>query len=91
MNNPGRMRVLLFTEVFRKMREPVLAGALSLIVPGAGQLYNGQVLAGLLWLLALVTIIPGFWIGTGGVLGLLAHLIAAYTAYNYAKEHRVRI
>lgn len=73
------------------MRDPILAGALSLIVPGVGQLYNGQVLAGVLWLLALVTIIPGFWIGTGGILGLLAHIISAYTAYNYAKEHRVRI
>ncbi|MGH9943165.1 MAG: hypothetical protein ACRD9R_12500 [Pyrinomonadaceae bacterium] len=72
------------------MREPVLAGILSLIIPGVGQLYNGQVLAGVLWLVALVTIIPGFWIGTGGLLGLLSHVIAGYTAYNYAKAHPVR-
>src|SRR5918993_4735155 len=52
------------------MRDPVLAGILSLIVPGVGHLYNGQFLAGALWLMALVTIIPGFWIGTGGILGL---------------------
>jgi len=73
------------------MRDPVLAGILSLIVPGVGHLYNGQFLAGALWLMALVTIIPGFWIGTGGILGLLCHIIAGYTAYNYAKEHRVRV
>ncbi|HEV2765789.1 MAG TPA: hypothetical protein VGV38_22580 [Pyrinomonadaceae bacterium] len=72
------------------MREPYIAAVLSLIVPGVGQFYNGQMLAGALWLVALVTIIPGFWLGTGGILGLLAHLIAAYTAYAYAKEHRVR-
>jgi TM2 domain-containing membrane protein YozV len=72
------------------MRDPVLAGILSLILPGVGQLYNGQLLAGLLWLVALFTIIPGLWIGTGGVLGLLCHLIAAYFAYTYAKEHPVR-
>lgn len=73
------------------MREPFLAGLLSLVVPGVGQLYNGQVLAGVLWLLALVTIIPGFWIGTGGLLGLLCHVIAAGTAYSYAKNHPVRL
>ena len=73
------------------MRDPVLAGLLSLIVPGLGQLYNGRILAGILWLIALVTIIPGFWIGTGGILGLICHIISAYTAYSYAKEHRVRI
>lgn len=73
------------------MRDPVLAGILSLILPGVGQLYNGQILAGVLWLIALVTIIPGFWLFTGGILGMLCHVVAAYTAYNYAKEHRVRI
>lgn len=73
------------------MREPFLAGLLSFIVPGTGQLYNGQILAGVLWLIALVTIIPGFWIGTGGILGLLCHIIAAWTAYSYAKLHRVRV
>jgi TM2 domain-containing membrane protein YozV len=72
------------------MRDPYIAAVLSLIVPGVGQLYNGQILAGALWLVALVTIIPGFWLGTGGLFGLLAHVIAAYTAYAYARDHRVR-
>ena len=43
------------------MRDPTLAAVLSAIVPGAGQLYNGRILAGILWLI----ITPGFWIGTG--------------------------
>jgi TM2 domain-containing membrane protein YozV len=43
------------------MRDPVLAGILSLIVPGVGQLYNGRILAGILWLI----FTPGFWLGTG--------------------------
>ena len=73
------------------MRDPFLAGLLSFILPGVGQLYNGQILAGVLWLIALVTIIPGFWIGTGGILGLLCHVIAAWSAYSYAKLHRVRV
>ena len=33
------------------MRDPVLAGVLSLIIPGVGQLYNGRILAGILWLI----------------------------------------
>ena len=59
---------------------PGLAAVLSLIVPGVGQIYNGAFLRGLFWLI----ITPGFWIGTGGMLGWVCHLIAAYTAYSYA-------
>lgn len=73
------------------MRNPNLAAILSLIVPGVGQLYNGRILAGILWLLGLILVIPGFWIGTGGVLGIVYHVIAAYTAYSYAKENPVRV
>ena len=68
------------------MRDPGLAAVLSAIIPGAGQLYNGRVLAGILWLI----ITPGLWIGTGGLLGWVCHIVAAYTAYAYARDHRVR-
>ena len=69
------------------MRDPFIAGILSLIVPGVGQLYNGRVLAGVLWL-----ILTGVsWISTVGTLGFVVHLISAYCAYSYAKEHRVRV
>jgi TM2 domain-containing membrane protein YozV len=68
------------------MRDPALAAVLSAVVPGVGQLYNGRILAGILWLI----ITPGFWIGTGGTLGWICHVVAAYTAYAYARDHRVR-
>ena len=69
------------------MRDPFIAGLLSLLVPGLGQLYNGRILAGILWLL-----LTGVsWIGSAGTLGWLVHIIAAYTAYSYAKKHRVRV
>ncbi|MCA1729531.1 MAG: DUF5683 domain-containing protein [Actinobacteria bacterium] len=68
------------------MRDPRLAAILSLLIPGVGQLYNGRILAGILWLI----ITPGLWIGTGGLLGWVCHLIAAYTAYTYARDHQVR-
>jgi TM2 domain-containing membrane protein YozV len=70
----------------RTMRDPFTAGLLSFIIPGVGQLYNGRILAGILWLI----ITPGFWIGSGGTLGWICHIIAAYTAYSYAKDHPVR-
>jgi TM2 domain-containing membrane protein YozV len=68
------------------MRDPGLAAVLSLIIPGTGQLYNGRILAGILWLI----ITPGMWIGTGGLLGWVCHVIAAYTAYSYARYQPVR-
>ena len=68
------------------MRDPSLAGILSLLIPGIGQLYNGKILRGLFWLI----ITPGFWIGSGGTLGWVCHIISAWTAYSYAKGHRVR-
>jgi TM2 domain-containing membrane protein YozV len=68
------------------MRNPGIAAVLSAIVPGVGQLYNGQIFWGIFWLI----ITPGFWIGTGGLLGWVAHIIAAYTAYAYAKSRPYR-
>jgi TM2 domain-containing membrane protein YozV len=58
------------------------AAVLSLIVPGVGQIYNGDFLRGIFWLI----VTPGFWIGSGGWLGWICHLIAAYTAYNRAEQ-----
>ena len=69
------------------MRDPFIAGLLSLLVPGLGQIYNGQIIMGLIWL-----VLTGVsWIGSAGLLGWVVHIIAAYFAYSYAKEHRVRI
>ncbi|MFM8394451.1 MAG: DUF5683 domain-containing protein [Acidobacteriota bacterium] len=66
------------------MKRPVTAALLSLIVPGIGQIYNGKIFRGLFWLI----ITPGFWIGSGGLLGWVCHLISAWTAYNDAKQSR---
>ena len=68
------------------MREPVLAGILSLLIPGLGQIYNGRILIGIIWL-----VLTGFsWIGSAGTLGWIVHLIAAWCAYSYAKDNPVR-
>ena len=63
-------------------RHPGVAAVLSLVVPGVGQIYNGDFLRGIFWLI----ITPGFWITTGGLLGWVCHLIAAYTAHQRAMD-----
>lgn len=69
------------------MRDPFIAGLLSFVVPGLGQLYNGRILAGILWFVFAVVL----WPASGGLLGWIPHLVAAVCAYSYAKEHPVRI
>jgi TM2 domain-containing membrane protein YozV len=66
----------------RPLKDPGLAAVLSLLVPGIGQFYNGEFLRGLFWLI----ITPGFWIGTGGMLGWVCHVIAAVTAHHRARR-----
>jgi TM2 domain-containing membrane protein YozV len=62
-------------------RNPGVASVLSLIVPGIGQFYNGDFLRGVFWLI----VTPGLWIGSGGLFGWVAHVIAAITAYRRAE------
>jgi TM2 domain-containing membrane protein YozV len=71
----------------RTLRNPGTAAVLSLIVPGVGQIYNGDILRGVFWLI----VTPGFWLGSGGALGWICHLIAAYTAHSRAEWHNRRL
>lgn len=68
------------------MRNPWIAGVLSLIIPGLGQIYNGRIIIGIIWLL--VTGVS--WIGSVGFLGWVVHLIAAWCAYSYARDYPFR-
>ncbi len=61
---------------------PGIAATLSLLLPGMGQIYNGTFWRAIFWFV----VAPGLWIGSGGLLGWVCHLIAAYTAYNYARD-----
>jgi len=67
-------------------KDPGLAAVLSLVVPGVGQIYNGDFLRGIFWLI----VTPGFWLGTGGMFGWVCHVIAAWTAYRRAGWHNRR-
>ena len=62
--------------------DPGFAALLSLIIPGVGQFYTGHFLWGIFWLV----ITPGFWIGTGGCLGWVCHVLSAIQAWRQAKR-----
>ena len=68
------------------MRKPGLAAVLSLVIPGVDRSYNGRILVGIPRLI----ITPGLWVGSGGVLDWICHVVASYTAYSYARDRRVR-
>ena len=63
-------------------KNPGTAAVLSLLIPGVGQFYNGDFLRGLFWLI----VTPGLWIGSGGLLGWICHVIASITAYRRASR-----
>jgi TM2 domain-containing membrane protein YozV len=63
-------------------KNPGTAAVLSAILPGLGQFYNGEFWRGIFWLI----VTPGLWIGTGGLLGWVCHVIAAITAYRRARR-----
>ena len=71
---------------FQIMRDPWLAGILSLLIPGLGQIYNGRVIIGVIWML----VFGVSWIGSVGMFGWIIHIISAWCAYSYAKDHPVR-
>ncbi len=63
------------------MKNPGLSAVLSFFLPGAGQIYNGNWIRALFWLI----FTPGLWIGSGGTLGWIFHIVSAYTAYRKAE------
>jgi len=64
-----------------ELHHPGTAAVLSAIIPGVGQIYNADFVRGIFWLI----VTPGMWIGTGGLLGWVCHVIAAMTAHHRAK------
>ncbi|MCO4748302.1 MAG: TM2 domain-containing protein [Proteobacteria bacterium] len=66
----------------RKEKSPGVAAVLSMLIPGVGQFYAGHWFWGIVWLI----ITPGFWIGTGGCLGWICHVLSAIQAANQAAD-----
>jgi len=57
------------------------ATILSLAAPGLGHLVSGYFGWAILWLI----VTPGFWLGSGGLAGLICHLICAYQTHTQVK------
>lgn len=64
--------------------DPGVAAVLSLLIPGVGQFYTGHWVWGIIWLV----ITPGLWLGSGGLLGWICHILSAMQAWNQAKRAR---
>ena len=69
------------------LKSPGLAAVLSALIPGIGQFYNGDFLRGIFWLI----VTPGLWIGSGGLLGWIFHIIAAATAHSRARKKNAQL
>jgi TM2 domain-containing membrane protein YozV len=69
------------------MSRPGVAALLSFLLPGIGQIYNGDILRGVFWLI----VTPGLWVGSGGTLGWICHLFAAGTAYQRGEQAERRL
>jgi TM2 domain-containing membrane protein YozV len=65
-----------------RQRDPGIAAVLSLLAPGLGQFYAGAWPWGIFWLI----VTPGFWIGTGGLFGWVAHVLSAIQAHNQVRD-----
>ena len=65
-----------------RAKDAGLAAVFSLVVPGVGQFYAGRWGWGIFWLI----FTPGFWIGTGGMLGWLCHVLSAIQAHKFVRE-----
>lgn len=61
-----------------------VAALCSFVLPGAGQLYNGHFLRALFWLI----VTPGLWLGSGGLLGWVCHVLSAWTAWHKADQRQ---
>jgi hypothetical protein len=84
--NAGRGALVYAVETmttpgWRRPKDPGIAAVLSLLIPGVGQIYNGEFLRGIFWLI----VTPGFWIGTAGLFGWPFHIVSAITAHHRAK------
>lgn len=60
-----------------KPKKPRMAAMLSLLIPGAGQIYNGHVLQGMV-ILFLCAVIGGATVGFGWVAGMIGSAVHAY-------------
>ncbi len=62
------------------MNQPGIAAVLSFLIPGLGQIYNGDFLRAIFWLIVAAIL---WWV----LLGWVCHLVAAYTVYRRGAKY----
>jgi TM2 domain-containing membrane protein YozV len=62
-------------------RDGGLATIFSFLLPGMGQLYTGHIFWAIFWFI----FTPGLWIGSGGLLGWICHILSACQANRMAR------
>lgn len=67
-------------------KNPILAAVLSFIIPGAGQIYNGQIARGAVFLVVFFINILLAFVLIGVFTQLITVVIAVYDAYNQAQK-----
>ena len=72
------------------MRNPIIAAVLSLIVAGLGQIYNGQITKGVLFIVAQLINGALLYVAIGFVTMPLVGLWAVIDAYLVAKRNNER-
>ena len=72
------------------MRNPIIAAVLSLIVAGLGQIYNGQITKGVLFIIAQIINGALLYVAIGFVTMPLVGLWAVIDAYLVAKRNNER-
>ncbi len=72
------------------MRNPIIAAVLSLIVAGLGQIYNGQILKGVLFIVAQIINGALLYVVIGFITMPLVGLWAVIDAYLVAKRNNER-
>ena len=72
------------------MRNPIIAAVLSLIVAGLGQIYNGQILKGVLFIVAQIINGALLYVAIGFITMPLVGLWAVIDAYLVAKRSNER-
>ena len=77
-------------EVVDTMRNPIIAAVLSLIVAGLGQIYNGQITKGVLFIVAQIINGALLYVAIGFVTMPLVGLWAVIDAYLVAKRNNER-
>lgn len=63
------------------MSQPGIAAVLSFLIPGLGQIYNGDFLRAIFWFIVAGSV----WFLTMGLFGWVCHLVASFTAYRRGK------